>query len=206
MAAQFIRLTSTAVLLAADDIDTDQIIPARFLKVTSREGLGEHLFSDWRYDPSGVPRADFALNRPEAAGAQVLIGGHNFGCGSSREHAPWALLGWGVRAVIASSFADIFRSNSLVNGLVPVELGRAELGALVAARKTDLGLRVTIDLERQVVEWSGQSPLFFPIDPFSRRCLLDGTDELGYLLSHEPEIAAYEATHSRPGDVGARPA
>jgi len=193
MAPQFSFMTSTAVLLPASDIDTDQIIPARFLKVTTREGLASHLFCDWRYDASGAPRPEFALNQPEAAGACFLIAGHNFGCGSSREHAAWALYDWGLRAVIGSSFADIFRANALKNGLIPVEIGRAEHGRLVAAREADAGLSVTVDLERAVVEWTGQAPIGFPIDPFSRRCLLEGIDELGYLLSLEPEIASHEA-------------
>jgi len=195
MASRFTRVTSNAVLLPAADVDTDQIIPARFLKITTRDGLAEHLFSEWRYDAGGAPRPEFALNRPEAAGASILIAGHNFGCGSSREHAAWALVGWGLRAVIASSFADIFRSNALVNGLVPVELGRAEHARLVAAREAEPGLPVTVDLERQVVEWADQA-IEFSIDPFSRRCLLDGTDALGYLLSLEPAIAAHEARKS----------
>ena len=192
MAARFTTLTSHAALLPVDDIDTDQIIPARFLKVTSKEGLAEHLFADWRYDETGAPRPDFALNRPEAAGAQILVAGHNFGCGSSREHAPWALCSFGLRAVVASSFADIFRSNALKNGLVPVEVSREDLAALVAARSADPRLPVTVDLERQVVEWPGQAPLGFRVDPFARRCLLDGTDELGYLLSLSAEIERYE--------------
>jgi 3-isopropylmalate/(R)-2-methylmalate dehydratase small subunit len=193
MAPQFSFMTSTAVLLPASDVDTDQIIPARFLKVTTRDGLASHLFCDWRYDPSGAPRPDFALNQPEAAGACILIAGHNFGCGSSREHAAWALYDWGLRAVVAPSFADIFRANALKNGLIPVELGRVEHARLVAAREADVGLAVSVDLEQQVVAWSGQPPIRFPIDPFSRRCLLEGVDELGYLLSLEPEIASHEA-------------
>jgi 3-isopropylmalate/(R)-2-methylmalate dehydratase small subunit len=197
MPAQFSSVTSTAVLLPVADIDTDQIIPARFLKVTTRDGLAAHLFSDWRYDASGTPRPEFALNRAEAAGACILVAGHNFGCGSSREHAAWALTGWGLRAVIASSFADIFRGNALKNGLVPAELGQAELGRLVAAREADPDLAVTVDLERQVVEWTGQEPVRFPVDPFYRRCLLEGIDQLGYLLSLEPEIAAHETRRRR---------
>ena len=188
--AQFTRLTSTAVLLPRDDVDTDQIIPARFLKVTSKEGLAEHLFSDWRYDESGKPRADFALNREEG---QVLIAGHNFGCGSSREHAPWALVSYGFRAVVATSFADIFKNNALKNGLVPVEIGKADHARLIAARQANAALEITVDLEAQTVSWAGQAPLQFPVDPFARRCLLDGTDELGYLLSLEPEITRHEA-------------
>jgi 3-isopropylmalate/(R)-2-methylmalate dehydratase small subunit len=183
-------LRSTAVLLPRDDVDTDQIIPARFLKVTSKEGLAEHLFSDWRYDEGGRPRADFALNREEGA---VLIAGHNFGCGSSREHAPWALTSYGFRAVVATSFADIFKNNALKNGLVPVEIPKADHARLVAVRQQDAALEVTVDLEAQTVSWAGQAPIRFPVDPFSRRCLLDGTDELGYLLSLEPEISRHEA-------------
>jgi 3-isopropylmalate/(R)-2-methylmalate dehydratase small subunit len=189
----FTTITSRAVLLPHDDIDTDQIIPARFLKVTSREGLGVDLFHDWRYEAGGAPRADFPLNAPAAAGAQVLIAGHNFGCGSSREHAPWALCDFGFRAVVAGSFADIFRSNALKNGLLPVALGREEHARLCAARQADPALEVTVDLERQVIEWPGQPPLAFPVDPFARRCLLEGIDELGYLLSLQREIEAHEA-------------
>jgi 3-isopropylmalate/(R)-2-methylmalate dehydratase small subunit len=188
--AQFTRLTSSAVLLPRDDIDTDQIIPARFLKVTSKEGLAEHLFSDWRYDEAGAPRADFALNREEGA---VLIAGHNFGCGSSREHAPWALVSYGFRAVIATSFADIFKSNALKNGLVPVEIPKPDHARLVAARQKDAALGITVDLEAEIVAWPGQTPLRFPVDPFSRRLLLDGTDELGTLLALDSEIAKHEA-------------
>ena len=189
----YATIKSRAVLLPHDDIDTDQIIPARFLKVTSREGLGVHLFHDWRYDPGGAPRPDFPLGAPGAAQAQVLIAGHNFGCGSSREHAPWALCDFGFRAVVAGSFADIFRSNALKNGLLPVALEREEHARLCAARQADPDLEVTVDLERQVVEWRGQAPLPFPVDPFARRCLLEGVDELGYLLALQREIEAYEA-------------
>jgi 3-isopropylmalate/(R)-2-methylmalate dehydratase small subunit len=193
MAASFRRTTSTAVLLPLADIDTDQIIPARFLKVTTRDGLGAHLFSDWRRDASGAPRAEFALERPEAAGARILIAGPNFGCGSSREHAAWALVDRGLCAVVAPSFADIFRANALKNGLVPVQLGRDDHARLLAAREQNPALPVTVDLERQVVEWPGEPPAAFAIEPFARRCLLEGIDEVDYLLSLEPEIAAHEA-------------
>jgi 3-isopropylmalate/(R)-2-methylmalate dehydratase small subunit len=189
----FETIQSRAVLLLHDDIDTDQIIPARFLKVTSREGLGVHLFQDWRYQADGAPVPDFPLNAPGAAEARVLIAGHNFGCGSSREHAPWALRDFGFRAVVAGSFADIFRSNALKNGLLPVELGREDHARLCAARQADPALAVTVDLARQVVEWPGQAALSFPVDPFARHCLLEGVDELGYLLSFQREIEAYEA-------------
>jgi 3-isopropylmalate/(R)-2-methylmalate dehydratase small subunit len=192
--SQFSTIRSRAVLLPDDDIDTDQIIPARFLKVTSREGLGVHLFQDWRYEPGGAPKPDFPLNAPGAREARVLIAGHNFGCGSSREHAPWALCDFGFRAVVAGSFADIFRSNALKNGLLPVALGREEHARLCAARQADPGIEVAVDLEKQVVAWSGQAPIPFEVDPFARRCLLDGVDELGYLLSLQREIDAYEAS------------
>jgi 3-isopropylmalate/(R)-2-methylmalate dehydratase small subunit len=192
-ASTFTSIRSRAVLLPHDDIDTDQIIPARFLKVTSRDGLGVHLFQDWRYQEDGSPKEGFPLNAPGAAGSQVLIAGHNFGCGSSREHAPWALCDFGFRAVVAGSFADIFCSNALKNGLLPVALGGEEHARLCAARQADPALEVAVDLERQVVEWAGQPPLGFTVDPFARRCLLDGVDELGYLLSLEREIEAYEA-------------
>ena len=189
----FTVIQSRAVLLPHDDIDTDQIIPARFLKVTSRDGLGVNLFHDWRYQADGAPRADFPLNAPGAAEAKVLIAGHNFGCGSSREHAPWALCDFGFRAVVAGSFADIFRSNALKNRLLPVALGESEHARLCAARAADPALVVTVDLAQQTVEWTGQAALPFPVDPFARRCLLEGVDELGYLLSLQPEIEAYEA-------------
>ena len=191
--AKFTTLTSAAVLLVVDDVDTDQIIPARFLKVTSKDGLAQHLFSDWRYDASGAPRPDFALNREQG---QVLIAGHNFGCGSSREHAPWALVSYGFRAVVATSFADIFKNNALKNGLVPVEVSKADHARLVAARQKDAALEVTVDLEAQTVSWPGQAPIQVPVDSFARRCLLDGTDELGTLLALEPEIAKHEAARS----------
>jgi len=194
----FTTLTSRAVLLPADDVDTDQIIPARFLTTTERAGLGPSLFADWRYDASGAPRPDFPLNRPEAAGARVLVAGRNFGCGSSREHAPWALADFGFRAVVAASFADIFRANALNNGLLPVGLGadqhRALLAALAGAPHTPL----TIDLERLTLTAPGQAPWTFSVDPFARRCLLDGVDTLGYVLAADAEIAAHERRRPSP--------
>ncbi len=192
MAATFTTLTSRAVLLPVNDIDTDQIIPARFLKVTDKEGLGKNLFADWRYDPDGSPRPDFVLNQPEAQGAAVLVAGHNFGCGSSREHAPWALHGFGFRAVIATSFADIFRNNSLKNGLLPVEVDRETHQKLLAALQADPKARVTIDLDAQMLILPDEETASFPIDGFSKTCLLKGVDELGYLLSFTDQIARYE--------------
>jgi 3-isopropylmalate/(R)-2-methylmalate dehydratase small subunit len=189
----FTTLTSRLVPLPANDVDTDQIIPARFLKVTDKEGLGANLFADWRYLPDGSPRPDFALNLPENQGAQVLLAGDNFGCGSSREHAPWALAAWGLRAVIATSFADIFRGNALKNGLLPVAIDAAAHARLLAAREGSPGATVTIDLAAQTVELPDGTVAEFSIDGFAKRTLLQGIDELGYLRSFEKEIAAHEA-------------
>jgi len=183
----FRRLESLAAVLPQADIDTDQIIPARYLKGTTREGLGQWLFAGWRYDEAGQPRPDFPLNRPEARGAQVLVAGANFGCGSSREHAPWALLDYGFRAVISSSIADIFRANALKNGLLPVIVDPAAHTALLAG----FGQRVAIDLASRTLS-HGSTSVSFPIDPFAQECLLRGVDELGYLLAQEEEIARYE--------------
>ncbi|MCX8024664.1 MAG: 3-isopropylmalate dehydratase small subunit [Thermanaerothrix sp.] len=188
----FTRLTSRVVVLAVDNIDADQIIPTSFLKTTDRTGLGASLFADWRYLPDGQPDPKFVLNHPQSQGAQVLLVGDNFGCGSSREHAAWALLGWGFRAVISTSFADIFRNNALKNGLLPVAVPPEVHPELVRLLKHDPSQTVTIDLETQTMRWKG-GETHFPIDPFSKDCLLRGVDELGYLLSLEPQIAAYEA-------------
>ncbi len=177
----------TAVLPRAN-IDTDQIIPARFLKTTVRTGLGKSLFADWRYDAAGTPRPDFALNRLEAAGCTVLVAGDNFGCGSSREHAPWALLDFGFRAVVATSIADIFRNNALKNGLLPVVVDPATHQRLLAAP----GAEVAIDLESRTLALADGTRASFPIDGFARTCLLNGVDELGFLLSQEEAIAAFE--------------
>jgi 3-isopropylmalate/(R)-2-methylmalate dehydratase small subunit len=191
----FKKEPSRAVLLPLDDVDTDQIIPARYLKTTEKDGLGIHLFADWRYLPDGEVAPDFALNQPAAKGASVLVVGENFGCGSSREHAPWALVDWGFRAVIAQSFADIFRANALKNGLLPisVEAGtHAEIvDTLIANPDTD----VTIDLDDQKLVLSNGPPIEFPIDPFAKRILLEGIDELDYIRSFEDEISAYELEH-----------
>jgi 3-isopropylmalate/(R)-2-methylmalate dehydratase small subunit len=179
-----------------DNIDTDQIIPARFLKTTDRTGLGASLFADWRYLPDGQPDPAFVLNHPQSQGAQVLLVGDNFGCGSSREHAAWALLGWGFRAVISTSFADIFRNNALKNGLLPVAVPPEVHQELVRLLGRDPSQTVTIDLETQTLCWAG-GETHFPVDPFAKDCLLRGVDELGYLLSLEREIAAFEAKHFR---------
>jgi len=182
----FVKLTSRTVVLPAANIDTDQIIPARFLKTTGKLGLGAHAFAGWRYDESGQPRPDFPLNAPEAAGARVLVAGENFGCGSSREHAPWALMDWGFCAVVSSAIADIFRANALKNGLLPVVVDSAMHRRLLAEPTT-----VTIDLETQTLTTDGES-VPFAIDPFARRCLIDGVDELGFLLAQADAISRFE--------------
>jgi len=192
--AQFTTLTSRVVPLPVNDIDTDQIIPARFLKVTDKAGLGANLFSDWRYNPDGTPKADFVLNRPEVQGAQILLAGDNFGCGSSREHAPWALTGFGFRAVISTSFADIFRNNALKNGLLPIVVDAETHRMLFDLVEEVPNVELTVDLAGQRLSFSGGSA-GFPVDSFSKTCLLEGVDELGYILGFESQIAAYEAAH-----------
>jgi 3-isopropylmalate/(R)-2-methylmalate dehydratase small subunit len=182
-------VTSKTVVLPIENVDTDQIIPARFLKVTTKIGLGEKLFSDWRYDAAGQPRPDFVLNRPEARDARVLVAGDNFGCGSSREHAPWALHDYGFRAVVSTSIADIFKNNALKNGLLPVVVDAKTHAALLATP----GALVTVDLEARTLRLPDGTTVAFPIDPFARYCLLNGVDELAFLQSQEDAIAAFEA-------------
>jgi len=181
-------IRSRTVVMPSSNIDTDQIIPARFLTTTTREGLGAALFADWRYDAAGQPKADFVLNRPEARGCQVLVAGRNIGCGSSREHAPWALLDYGFRAVISTEIADIFRSNSLKNGLLPVVVDEATHGWLVA----NPGAEVEVDLPATTLRLPDGRTAQFPVEAFARYCLINGVDELGYLLSQADAIAAYE--------------
>jgi len=181
-------LRSRTVVLAKDHVDTDQIIPARFLKGTDKKGLGKALFSDWRYDEAGAPRPDFVLNRPEARGAAILVAGDNFGCGSSREHAPWALVDAGFRAVVSTSIADIFRNNALKNGLLPVVVEPAAHARLLAAP----GAEVAIDLEDLSLTLPGGGVTHFPLDAFARYCLMNGVDELGYLLGQDEAISAFE--------------
>ena len=193
--AQFTTLFSRIVSLPVNDIDTDQIIPARFLKATDKNGLGDHLFADWRYDADGTPRSDFVLNKPEARGAQILLAGDNFGCGSSREHASWALTGFGFRAVISTSFADIFRNNALKNGLLPIAVDAETHHMLFEVLEEVPHAEVTVDLASQTVTLPTGQTVPFPIDGFSKICLLKGTDELGYLLGFEKQIAEYEASH-----------
>ena len=189
---KFKQFTGRLAPLGIDNIDTDQIIPARFLKTTSKVGLGDNLFCDWRYNESGAPKTDFILNRPEGRAAQILLAGDNFGCGSSREHAPWALTQYGFRAVISTSFADIFRGNSLKNSLLPITVPPAAQKALFAAVAKDPAVTVTIDLEGRRVLLPDGSEVSFPIDEFARYCMLNGVDELGYILQQEGAIAAYE--------------
>jgi 3-isopropylmalate/(R)-2-methylmalate dehydratase small subunit len=193
--AQFTTLTSRLVALPASNVDTDQIIPARYLKVTDKAGLGAALFADWRYQSDGSPQPDFVLNQPEAQGAAVLLAGDNFGCGSSREHAPWALLGYGFRAVISTSFADIFRSNALKNGLLPISVDAETQRSLLDLVAEAPHAEVTIDLAAQTVVLPGGQAVSFPIDGFAKACLLNGVDELGYILSFSNQIAAYEEQH-----------
>jgi len=181
----------TAVLPLAN-IDTDQIIPARFLRSTSREGFGKHLFSEWRYDEHGAPRPDFVLNTPQAKGATVLVAGRNFGCGSSREHAPWALTDYGFQAVISTEFADIFRNNSLKNGLVPVLVDEPTSQWLLS----NPGADIVIDLETSSLTLPNGTRVTFPMEPFARYCLMNGVDELGFLLGKTAEIEAYERKRS----------
>ena len=191
----FRSVTSAAVPMPRNDIDTDQIIPARFLKTTNREGLGDQLFFDWRYLADGSANPEFVLNRPEMAGRAILVAGDNFGCGSSREHAPWALVAWGIRAVLSSSFADIFRNNALKNGLLPIAVPPEELMRINSILEAEPDAQLTVDLEASELRLPDGSVIGFDIDAFARRMILDGTDELGYLLTLEPQVAAYEATH-----------
>jgi 3-isopropylmalate/(R)-2-methylmalate dehydratase small subunit len=188
-------IESKTVVIPIDNIDTDQIIPARFLKTTSMEGLGDNLFLDWRYLADGSPNPDFPLNKPSARGAQILVAGANFGCGSSREHAPWALTQYGFKAVISTSFADIFKGNALKNGLLPIVMPPDIHAELLKWP----GITLKIDLATQTVTLAGGRTVEFPIDPFAKFCLLEGVDELGYMMKQEPAIADYEA--KRAGSV-----
>jgi len=193
--ASFTTLTSRIVPLPINDVDTDQIIPARFMKGTDKDGLAENLFTDWRLLPDGSPNPDFVLNKDNVRGAQILLAGDNFGCGSSREHAPWALMGWGFRAVISSSFADIFNNNALKNGLLPVVVSPEMLQDLFDFVEEVPHTELRIDLLNQSLDLPNGSSISFPIDPFSKRCLLEGVDQLDYLLTLEEQVKAYEVDH-----------
>jgi 3-isopropylmalate/(R)-2-methylmalate dehydratase small subunit len=188
---KFTAFESKMVVIPRDNIDTDQIIPARFLKTISKVGLGDQLFCDWRYDASGNPKPDFVLNKPESKSRQVLLAGDNFGCGSSREHAPWALTQYGFRAVISTSFADIFKSNSLKNSLLPIVVPADVHAELLKNPEQP----VKIDLSSQTLTLANGRRVEFPVDGFARHCLLEGIDELGYILQQAPAIAAFESTH-----------
>ncbi len=197
----FTSFESRVVPLPMVNVDTDQIIPARFLKTTSKLGLDKQLFNDWRYDAQGSPNPDFILNQPRSQGAQILLAGDNFGCGSSREHAPWALTQFGFRAVVSTSFADIFKQNSLKNSLLPVVVPPDVLDELFAAVDADPATVVKIDLASQSLTTPSGRKVEFPVDGFSRHCLLEGVDELGYILQQESDIAAFEAR--RIGSINA---
>ena len=188
--------TAQIVALPVSDIDTDQIIPARYLKTTDKAGIGGGLFADWRYNADGSPKPDFVLNRPDVQEAQILVAGNNFGCGSSREHAPWALQGYGFKAVISTSFANIFNNNSLKNGLLPIVVDQETFYQLVSLFEEDPTTTVTVDLASQTLTLPGGQRVSFPIDPFTKHCLLNGVDQMGFLLGEEDEIAAYEASHA----------
>jgi len=197
LSTKTVTIESKTVALPIENIDTDQIIPARFLKTTSMEGLGDNLFLDWRYLPDGSPNPDFALNKPSAKGAEILIAGDNFGCGSSREHAPWALKQYGFKAIIRTSFADIFKGNALKNGLLPIIMP-PEIHAELLKWP---GIVLKIDLATQTVTLAGGRTVEFPIDPFAKQCLIEGVDELGYMLNQQAAIAAFEAKHHSSVDT-----
>jgi 3-isopropylmalate/(R)-2-methylmalate dehydratase small subunit len=189
------KITSNIIPLLVNDVDTDQIIPARYLKVTDKAGLAEGLFSNWRYLADGKPNPEFAMNQPEYRTASILLAGDNFGCGSSREHAPWALLAGGVRAVISTSFADIFRSNALKNGVLPVVVDESIHRSLTDLVEEAPSAQITIDLENQKVILPGGVEAPFTVDGFSKSCLVRGVDELEYLAGFLPNILTFEARH-----------
>ena len=188
-----LKLKSRTVVMPSTNIDTDQIIPARFLTTTTREGLGQSLFADWRYDAAGRPVAEFVLNKPESRGCAILVAGRNIGCGSSREHAPWAMVDYGFRAVISTEIADIFRNNSLKNGLLPVIVDEATHAWLLA----NPGVEVSIDLETRTLKLPTGLTVEFPLENFARYCLMNGVDELGFLLARDEQIEAYEKAHGK---------
>ncbi|MFN8623984.1 MAG: 3-isopropylmalate dehydratase small subunit [Chloroflexota bacterium] len=206
MPEAFRNFTSKLIPLPAENVDTDQIIPARFLKTTEKTGLASALFNDWRYLPDGSPNPDFVLNKPEIQGRRVLIAGDNFGCGSSREHAPWALTAWGVRAIVSTSFADIFRNNSLKNGLLPIVVDPETHQRLMDIAQADPDAEVSVDLAEQGLLLPDGSTFDFDIDPFARSMLLSGTDEIGWVLERSGAIEAWEAAHPARVDTTPIPA
>lgn len=199
----FTTLTSHMVVIPTENIDTDQIIPAQFLKTISKAGLGKNLFYHWRYNEDGTPKEDFALNQPDAQGVQVLLAGDNFGCGSSREHAPWSLMDYGFQAIISTSFADIFRNNSLKNSLLPVIVDEETHQQLMSLVEEDPQTQVSIDLEAQTLTLPDGRSVNFPIDSFSKTCMLEGVDQLGYLLKQDALVAEYEQAHPARVNTGA---
>jgi 3-isopropylmalate/(R)-2-methylmalate dehydratase small subunit len=203
MSEPFSTFSSAIIPLPAENVDTDQIIPARFLKTTQKSGLADALFYDWRYDANGQPRPDFVINQPQMQGRQILLAGDNFGAGSSREHAPWALTSWGIRAIFSTSFADIFRSNALKNGLLPIVVDEETHRALFACVAERPEAQVSVDLEAQVVHLPSDQDIAFEVDPFARQMLLAGTDEIGWLLDRSHAIDAWEAAN--PARVDTRP-
>ena len=192
----FTTLNSKMVSIPTENIDTDQIIPAQFLKVIDKNGLGENLFFNWRYLPDGSPNPNFILNQAQAKGAEILVAGDNFGCGSSREHAPWALMAYGFRVIISTGFADIFRNNALKNGLLPVIVDKGTYLQLQSLAEEAPETRITVDLPNQSVTLPDGRSVSFPIDPFSKSCIVRGVDQLGYLQSHSEAVAAYQNSHS----------
>ena len=196
MAQRYTMFTSKVVPLDAENVDTDQIVPARYLKVTDKNGLAEALFRDWRFNEDGTLKdPPFILDQPGMAGRQIMLVGHNFGAGSSREHAPWALTAWGIRAILSTGFADIFRSNSLKNGVLPIVVPPAVHRRLWEIVRSDSDAELTVDLAEEGVLLPDGTTIDFSIDPFAKRMLLAGTDELGYLLSKEADIVVWESAH-----------
>jgi 3-isopropylmalate/(R)-2-methylmalate dehydratase small subunit len=203
MREPFSSFSSALIPLPAENVDTDQIIPARFLKTTEKSGLADSLFYDWRYDENGDPKPDFIINDPQMQGRQVLLAGDNFGAGSSREHAPWALTSWGIRAILSTGFADIFRNNSLKNGLLPIVVDEDTHRQLFDQFAAQPEAEVSVDLEAQVVHLPGDLDISFEVDPFARRMLLEGKDEIGWLLDRSDAVDAWEAAN--PARVDTRP-
>ena len=193
---KFTEVSSSVAVLPTENIDTDQIIPARFLKTTTKIGLGRKLFADWRYDAAGAPRPEFVLNQPSAEGAKILVAGDNFGCGSSREHAPWALMDFGIRCVISTSFGDIFYNNCFKNGVLPIRVSPEDLEKLFDDAERGANATLTVDLKKQEIRGPDGGVVRFDIDPHRKHCLLHGIDELGYLQDAESDIAAFERTLS----------
>ena len=193
---KFTQLTASMISIPTENVDTDQIIPARFLKVTDKNGLGDNLFFDWRYNADGSPKEDFILNTEQGKKAKILVAGDNFGCGSSREHAPWAIMGYGFKAIISTSFADIFRNNSLKLGLLPVIVDKDTHLQLMSLVEEEPDTEISIDLASQTVQLPDGRKVEFPMDNFSKTCILNGLDQLGYLQSHASAVEAYEKAHT----------